>query len=1130
MVFQRKNTLPQPPLPPAPVVQTSAKTIENQPLNANSPSSQSPAPPSAEPVLLPIEQLPKLLVLNHAKVPGFGVIDPDGSLRAKTGSISHVAQALNTVDAMTQEFATDAHVAMYGIMDPRAVPAGTSPLVAPYTALSDQLLRLTKASLVLFEQMSTSGLYDPADPLAQITNQHVVGVALILDVDNPSHLKWTAASLDQAQSRFDEYGKRNPLFARPSFWYTTSGGSRYGYILKRPLMVEGAGGLEDRLGGLVALAAIAGLEADRKCKDWTRLMRLPCVRREEKPRPEQRTVVQSYFRFSWGKVDVSSREIKRPESVLAYDPDAIRSLSAITVEEMQVTAEARALANTHWRGRVGQAPATSRQYIAGVSIGEQPSAADVTNALLAPGGKISQAAQRARTIIEGLAQPRAKSRRPSAAAVYVFGILYEKRSIFTDPDKLDGFHDGILKLTRCLCESLSNHLGDTQDKITIELVFALAVDSAREANKKRIDAGRTDARSDEHILKEVWDALAPEYQRQIAFLDGQQRERAEAELVAREQAHEALRSGNEIEDAMKKKIREWLVASIPDEQANDQAQASTPEEKRPRSLIDQFVDDNWHKLLLLAVPNGTCVLSLNPMGKIQYSTPYKGEDVYAGIRDSGHQLINPYKPAKDLDDPQTILPLPHLKMNYCTVARYALNRMIPSSLLRGCKNIHTGEVGLTVVGRAMGMRQDLAPKYDPQVDEWLHLLAGADYIDKLLDWLAAFTRIDMPCAGLFIQGQKDIGKGMLGNALRNLTEAGKAVDFSKAVHEFQDDMIDTPFLWADENIESGNFTKSVMNTYKKIITGEYNSLNPKGEKPVTIEGHWRVLLTANTDKILRMDDASNNADLAAVVQRLVYVKSPNNDAARFIQGMGGREGAHDMVARRIPAHVLHLAAARPVAWGSRLLVEGVESDYHKTIANTSPTTDITIRSIGRMLFDLNKYAGGVRLVHDQKHDETRLYVLAPVLREMMVAMHASDPSTRISQVGAIVEALSIIADPDTSKHYRTRFGGPKSNQVRCTRIDVAALLDKLLIMGENIDYRKIFDAVHLQAWAKLAPASVRKEIEEADADSAPIPFVSPVSSAQPVPPPPPPAPPVPRGMGPNSPIASRSRTGVFSTY
>lgn len=92
------------------------------------------------------------------------------------------------------------------------------------------------------------------------------------DVDNPGHAPWTPA----LRSEFEAFVPRCALLARAGI-YTTAHGWRIVQPLAHPLPVEL---FEAALGEWLFALDAAGVRVDHDCRDWTRMFRLPFVRRE----------------------------------------------------------------------------------------------------------------------------------------------------------------------------------------------------------------------------------------------------------------------------------------------------------------------------------------------------------------------------------------------------------------------------------------------------------------------------------------------------------------------------------------------------------------------------------------------------------------------------------------------------------------------------------------------------------------------------------------------------------------------------------------------------------------------------------------------------------------------------------
>lgn len=148
------------------------------------------------------------------------------------------------VEALERRYRTDAHMVSYYVLDPNGRPLERQP-------------RINKGGL--------------AWVLGQ--GYRVEHDLLYVDVDNPQHLEWT----DALRARFDELWAHSPVLKTTGVYLTRSG-----YRLLQPLdepVHAGEDAVERYLAAWIDELADHGITADHSCIDWTRLMRLPHVRR-----------------------------------------------------------------------------------------------------------------------------------------------------------------------------------------------------------------------------------------------------------------------------------------------------------------------------------------------------------------------------------------------------------------------------------------------------------------------------------------------------------------------------------------------------------------------------------------------------------------------------------------------------------------------------------------------------------------------------------------------------------------------------------------------------------------------------------------------------------------------------------
>lgn len=147
-------------------------------------------------------------------------------------------------DALAGRYRSDAHMGSYYVVDPNGRPLAEQP-------------RICK------------------DGLAWVLDQGftVEHDLIYVDVDNPLHGEWT----EPLRERFDELWATARVLQTTGVYLTRSG-YRLMQALDEPVHA-GEHASERYLDAWIDELADHGIHADKSCVDWTRLMRLPHVRR-----------------------------------------------------------------------------------------------------------------------------------------------------------------------------------------------------------------------------------------------------------------------------------------------------------------------------------------------------------------------------------------------------------------------------------------------------------------------------------------------------------------------------------------------------------------------------------------------------------------------------------------------------------------------------------------------------------------------------------------------------------------------------------------------------------------------------------------------------------------------------------
>jgi hypothetical protein len=1005
-----------------------------------------------------------VLVLPYPRVLGLANLDADWAMVSADGALVRTFPVMSFVDAMAQDHPTDAHVTCYMTETesgepPAAMPRLTKPFVAGLDRLrAEEQRRLKEGTL-------------PPERAAITRITRIIGTMLALDFDLPDHVTWTDAYRDTVQAKITGATQKWPLLSTPTVFYATSGGFRLVWALDRPVPVQGQGGLEDLLYGLVAEAHMAGLTVDTACKDWTRLFRLPRVVRADKSPAEAQTWSQPYYAQSWGHISFTERHPRPPDGLVQmFGPERFRPLSLMRPDEFLPGSPAQPLA-TKWKSRIGRSPRDPADTFRTINMGEMPS--EVQSVLTGPNG-LGQSAAYKHVLSRFKAQ--AYPRDPSKAlpeAVHVYKVLAENEDLRVEENGQKQIHQGISRMARNVCFLLRDRLGEGATEVSAQFIYALVIQPARRANAARSSEtnGTGSVRDDATLESEVWGLVTWFYQQ---F-------RGQAIVTAEEAEEEAME---------RESLQLRLIAQVgAHTQAIVQTLMSWSGGEDP--IVLEWASHHWPNILLLKHATGRSLLTFSPDGSLHYSLAAdRWGDVLSLGRDCGHNLIE-WTHLNEDGKPQLAKEPEIYKAHSTVTEQMCLSRLIPANrvrLLRGSNGVL-----LQYVKALPGMRTDIEAKYDPMVDEWLHLLGGDD-AETLLDWLAAYPLIHRPLSALYIQGQPSIGKGMLVQALKNMTVTRTSAPFDQAMGDFQASMFDSPLIWADEKVTSKYMTKPLMDTFKKLVSGEYDTLNRKGVDHMTLEGHWRVVMTANHANALPWDEEVSGADLEAVRLRLVHITANSPEAYAYLERNGQRLGTHNWPEQTIPAHIMHLVKTRSVDFSKRFMITSKHKQYHDDMQARSSASGEVLRLLGKILLAGRQPVNANCLFIE--NDQVYFNVPHGYARMMNIIKDERRPEFPRSERIMAKSIRHVSLDPE-SMNKRMLLPGQKQEQVlKVWRLAMPVIIDWLDKNDQVADLRHVLGPV---IWNRDAPERLKRAFEDVPVDVVPQPV------RRPPPPPPPPS-------------------------
>lgn len=203
-----------------------------------------------------------------------------------------------------------------------------------------------------------------------------------------------------------------------------------------------------------------------------------------------------------------------------------------------------------------------------------------------------------------------------------------------------------------------------------------------------------------------------------------------------------------------------------------------------------------------------------------------------------------------------------------------------------------------------------------------------------------------------------------------------------------------------------------------------------------------MIITANNADALRIRERLTANDVEAVADRIIYLAA-GPEAAVYLAELGGRTATWDWVRRgdlpgKIAEHVLWLRANRQVTPGTRFLVHGRMTNFHRDMAITSGINGDLLAVLATAAEQGAKQPG---VIYGEQDDQGVHVVLvnAPAVRRMWAPLlHAQPPGD--ADIAGALRALAT---------GQRRVRGP-GGQLRFYEIPAASVLRiaELLQIGD----------------------------------------------------------------------------------
>lgn len=309
-------------------------------------------------------------------------------------------------------------------------------------------------------------------------------------------------------------------------------------------------------------------------------------------------------------------------------------------------------------------------------------------------------------------------------------------------------------------------------------------------------------------------------------------------------------------------------------------------------------------------------------------------------------------------------------------------------------------------------KRDLEPRYHAEVDGWLRALCGRDEtpnvaeaarwmvndeFDALCDWLASLIEVDRPVKALYIQGPKNIGKGLFADGVARIWRGGH-ISMDTAFRHFNNLLSTTPFIVTDEGL-SQEMQSKAGDILRRGLAAREHDLTLKRHDSIKIHGCLRLLFTANNlDMFLSIKQRFRREDVEAIADRFVHIAG-RREAGEYLRKLGPSH-RHFVEKNMLAEHALWLHQKR---WSSildrneRFLVLSPASIVAEVVATSVASTDEVCQAVCDAICD--KVKASWLLIRDK-----RILVNARELTTMLQAQGhratARDVATSLASIAA----------------------------------------------------------------------------------------------------------------------------------
>jgi hypothetical protein len=226
------------------------------------------------------------------------------------------------------------------------------------------------------------------------------------------------------------------------------------------------------------------------------------------------------------------------------------------------------------------------------------------------------------------------------------------------------------------------------------------------------------------------------------------------------------------------------------------------------------------------------------------------------------------------------------------------------------------------------IKEGFSPERSEDAEKWLELFAGKE-LPRVLDWLAGVTFLEVPCAGVYLDGPKGSGKSMFAQAVSRLWTDYGPTPLADIVGSFNDRLLRCPIVFGDEILPTA-LKEQGTGSLRELVQARNMTLRRKYLPTADMVGSIRLILAANNRNLLDTREAHTREDIDAISERFMYVEIAKA-ASEFVKSIGKARRDAMVEGGGLARHALWLRDTREIDTENRFLVAGDESALQRAL-------------------------------------------------------------------------------------------------------------------------------------------------------------------------------------------------------